>query len=290
MSFIGSYLNLTKPRIVVLFAVTGVASIVADSAAPIPALTLIVVAISLMLTAASANAFNMYLDQDIDRIMERTKHKRAIPLGIRTEGDALKLGVICAILTFLLLFLTSNSLAIFLSIFTIFFYAIIYTIFLKRNTHHNTVIGGVPGAMAPVIGSAAITGAISPLSLALFCTIMCWQPPHFWALAITLKDDYKKAKIPMLPVVFGESYTRKSILFYTLLLIPVSYSPYFIAKASLFYVAAVSVLNATYLFKTIRMFQIKEHSYCKHVFHVSILYISYLFIFLVIDAIFFRVF
>ena len=286
MSFVGSYLNLIKPRIVVLFALTGVVSVLVDIVEPLSLLTVLVVGVSLALTAASANAFNMYIDRDIDKVMERTKYKRVIPLGIRTGEDALKLGFICAVLTSFLLFFTSNLLAIFLSIFTIIFYAIVYTILLKRNTHHNTFIGGVPGAMAPIIGSAIVTGSISPLAFALFGIIMCWQPPHFWALAITLKDDYKKANIPMLPVVFGEKYTRKSILFYTIVLIPTSYAPYFIGKAGLFYIAAVSILNMTYLFKTIRMLQIKKHVYCKHLFHVSILYITYLFIFLMLDAFF----
>lgn len=285
-SSVASYLNLTKPRIVVLFAVTGLIGYYAEGV-PLPggALSFWALVIGLMLTAASANAFNMFIDQDIDAIMDRTRFKRSIPLGLRTGKDALVLGFTAGALAIALLSYFSNWYAGLLSLFTILFYALVYTMWLKRTTHHNTFWGGIPGAMAPIIASAATNGGqISPLAWSLFAIIMVWEPPHFWALAITLREDYAKAKIPMLPVRFGEEYTKKSILAYTLVLAPVSLLPFIMGDAGFFYAGGVSMLNAAYIYKTIRMLQVGSHAYCKHLFHVSLLYITWLFVFLLLDV------
>ena len=283
-SAFASYLNLTKPRIVVLFAVTGLVGLVAEGEFLLNPLRSWITVVALMLTAASANAMNMFIDQDIDSIMDRTRLKRSIPLGKRTGRDAILLGAITGALAFFLLAWVANLLAAAISLFTIFFYAMIYTKWLKRTTHHNTFWGGVAGATAPLIASAAVTGGISPLAWSLFAIIMVWEPPHFWALAITLKDDYAKAKIPMLPVKFGEAYTRNAILAYTLLLAPVSCLPFFIGEASHFYLACMVTLNGAYIWKTIEMMRYKTHPHCRHLFHVSLLYITWLFIFLLVDV------
>jgi protoheme IX farnesyltransferase len=269
---------------VVLFAVTGLVGLVAEGEFLAHPLRSWVTVIALMLTAASANAMNMFIDQDIDAIMDRTRLKRSIPLGKRTGKDAIILGVVTGTIAFLLLAWVANLLAAGLSLFTILFYALIYTKWLKRTTHHNTFWGGVAGATAPLIASAAVTGGISPLAWSLFAIIMVWEPPHFWALAITLKDDYAKAKIPMLPVKFGEAYTRKAILAYTIALAPISCLPFLIGEASHFYLSCMVALNAVYIWKTIEMMRNKEHAYCKHLFHVSLLYITWLFIFLLVDV------
>lgn len=287
-SAVSSYINLTKPRIVVLFAVTGLVGIVAEGDMLASPWRVVLTLLALMLTAASANAFNMFFDQDIDAIMDRTRFKRAIPRGLRTGRDAVALGLIAGGIAFALLASLANLLAAAISLFTILFYALVYTKWLKRTTHHNTFWGGVAGATAPLIASAAATGTISPLAWSLFAIILIWEPPHFWALAITLRDDYARARIPMLPVKFGEAYTRRAILAYTLLLVPVSTLPYFCGGATVFFLSTVLVLDAVYVWKTFEMLGQKTHPYCKHLFHVSLLYITWLFLFLLLDSALFR--
>lgn len=282
-----NYLNLTKPRIVVLFAVTGLITLVAEGYSAPSAMIWFFVLAAMALTAASANSFNMFIDQDIDSIMDRTRLKRVIPLGRVKPEVALWVGAASGIIAVAIMLFHANLLAAGLSLFTIFFYALIYTKWLKRTTHHNTFWGGIAGATAPLMASAATTGTISPLAWSLFAIIMVWSCPHFWALAITLKDDYAKAGIPMLPVTKGEAYTRTSILVYTILLVPVSTLPYVFGETSAFYLATILVADAVYLGKTIEMVIRKEHAYCKHLFWVSLIYITALFVFLLMDAMFF---
>lgn len=288
-STVASYLNLTKPRIVVLFVITGSIGLFAEggnlAAGPWGFWALF---LGLVFTAASANAFNMYVDQDIDSLMERTRMKRAIPRGLRTGRDAVVLGLVTGMLAFLCLYYFTNSIAALLSLFTIVFYAVVYTIWLKRTTHHNTFWGGIAGAMAPLIASAAVNGgSISPLAWSLFAIILIWQPPHFWPLAITLKDDYARAKIPMLPVKFGEAYTRKAIFVYTVILAPVSMTPYWLGGTSAFYAVAMLFLNAYYLYETIQMMRKKTHAACRRLFFVSLFYLTILFVVLLVDVAFF---
>ncbi len=284
---VNSYVNLTKPRIVILFAVTGVITLVAEGYSAPSAAVWILVLTAMALTAASASAFNMFIDQDIDSIMDRTRFKRAIPLGQLKPVAALQVGAITGIFAVGILYFQANLLSAALSLFTIIFYAMIYTKWLKRTTHHNTFWGGIAGATAPLMASAATTGSISPLAWSLFAIIMIWSCPHFWALAITLKEDYAKAGIPMLPVKKGEAYTRISILVYTVLLIPISILPYLLGETTVFFLATILVADVVYLAKTVEMVINKEHSYCKHLFWVSLIYITYLFIFLLVDSIFF---
>ena len=287
-SELASYLNLTKPRIVFLFAITGLVGIFAEGDMLSSPGRVLLTLLALMLTAASANSFNMFFDRDIDSIMDRTRFKRAIPLGRRSGRDAIVLGAATGIIAFVTLAWIANLLAAAISLFTILFYALVYTRWLKRTTHHNTFWGGVAGATAPLIASAVAIGSISPLAWSLFAIIMVWEPPHFWALAITLRDDYARARIPMLPVKFGEAYTRRAILAYTLALIPTSALPFVFGGATAFYLSTVFVLDAAYLWKTVEMLREKSHPYCKHLFHVSLLYITWLFLFLLADAAFFR--
>ncbi len=282
-----NYLNLTKPRIVVLFTVTGLITLVAEGYSAPTTLVWFIVSAAMALTAASANAFNMFIDQDIDSIMDRTRLKRVIPLGKVKPEVALWVGGASGVLAVMMMLLHANLLAAGLSLFTIFFYTLIYTKWLKRTTHHNTFWGGIAGATAPLMASAATTGTISPLAWSLFAIIMVWSCPHFWALAITLKEDYAKAGIPMLPVKKGEAYTRISILLYTVLLVPVSTLPYFLGETSAFFLATTLVADLVYLGKTIEMVIRKEHLYCKHLFWVSLIYITALFMFLLMDSVLF---
>ncbi len=288
-STVSHYINLTKPKIVILFTITGFASLVLEGSLLDQPQAIVLVLLAMTLTAASANALNMYCDRDIDAIMERTRHKRPLPLGLLKKEEALLFGIITGTIAFLLS-LYLNPMTAFLSLFTIMFYVFIYTRWLKRTTHHNTFLGGIAGATAPLMGWAAASGEISPLAWSLFAIILFWSPPHFWALAITLKEDYGRANIPMLPVKFGEAKTRKAIFWYTLVLAAVSLSPYFIGGVSAFYLCCAIVLNSVYIWKTVEMLQKKTHAYCKHLFFVSLLYITWLFIFLLVDAIFFRPF
>lgn len=279
-SVINNYLNLTKPKIVVLFAITGLVAIVLEGSLLQEPLLLSIVLIAMMLTAASANALNMYVDRDIDSIMDRTRTKRVLPLGILKKENALQFGLWTGATAIALSIVCINVITAMVSAFTIIFYIFIYTKWLKRTTHHNTFLGGVAGATAPLMGWAAATGEFSLLSWSLFAIILFWSPPHFWALAITIKEDYAKAGIPMLPVKFGEAYTRKAIFYYTLVLIPITLWPYFMDEATLFYLCCASTLNGVYLWKTVRMLYKKDHDYCKHLFWVSLLYLTWLFVFL----------
>src|SRR5579871_1114105 len=171
--------------------------------------------------AGGSGALNMWYDADIDRVMSRTAN-RPIPAGRVTPGEALAVGIICSGFSVAILGLATNWVAAALLAFTIFFYAVIYTMWLKRRTPQNIVIGGAAGAFPPMIGWAAVTGDISAVGIALFLLIFLWTPPHFWSLALFANDDYRRAGVPMLPVVAGAKETRRQIVIYTLLLVPLT--------------------------------------------------------------------
>ncbi|MGZ3652412.1 MAG: heme o synthase [Bdellovibrionota bacterium] len=282
---ISAYFSLTKPTIVLLFVVTGAAAMVAEGSLLDQPAKFLLVLLAMAMTAGSANALNMYFDRDIDALMDRTKRRRPIPLHKITPENAARFGLVIGALAIGFYLVATNWVAAFWSFFTIAFYVGIYTLWLKRRTPYNIVIGGAAGATAPLIGWAAATGHVSPLAWVLFLVVFLWTPPHFWALAIAISDDYRAAKVPMLPVTHGEGRTRLEILVYTVLLIPVTVLPYFLHASGKIYLVSALALGGFYLWKTVQLLGRETKADAKKLFWISIVYLFLLFIALFADVI-----
>ena len=278
------YFRLMKPRVMSLVVFTAFVGFY--TATPVqgynihPFLACVGI-FAIALGAGASGVLNQWYDRDIDKVMVRTKD-RPIPLGKVLPSEAFSFGIISSILSIMILGLAVNWLAAGLLAFTIFFYAVVYTIWLKRNTVQNIVIGGAAGAFPPVIGQVCATGNIALESVILFMIIFLWTPPHFWALAIIRKDDYAAAQIPMLPIVSGDKVTRKNILIYTFLLVPFSYMPWVLNYAGTFYLIIISLFGLEFLRKAILLYRQKEGSE-KSLFLYSILYLSFIFAGICID-------
>ena len=238
----GDYVALLKPRVMSLVVFTALVGLLVAPGTlhPIEAIAAI---IFIALGAGASGALNMWWDADIDRIMKRTA-KRPIPAGKVAPGEALGLGVALSGLSVIMLWLATNALAGFLLAFTILFYAVVYSMWLKRATPQNIVIGGAAGAFPPMIGWVAVTGSISLEACLMFMLIFMWTPPHFWALALFMKSDYHKAKVPMLTVTHGRKVTRAHILVYTVALVPFALATGFTSIGGPLYLALALVLNA----------------------------------------------
>ena len=242
---VADFWNLLKPRVMSLVIFTGFAGMFLAPTSIHPMLFII----SLFAIAAGAGAsgaINQWYDRDIDAVMQRTQN-RPIPAGAVEPAEALSFGLIISALSVLVLGLASNWLAAGLLAFTIFFYGVVYTIWLKRSTPQNIVIGGAAGALPPVIGWAAVSGSLSIEPLLLFAIIFMWTPPHFWALALFRNEDYTRAGVPMMPVVAGEAETRRQILIYAVLLAPLGVLPAFIGMSSLLYGAVAAGLGLNFI-------------------------------------------
>ncbi len=229
----GDYIALLKPRVMSLVVFTAVVGLVAAPGAMNPLLAVIAI-LSIAIGAGASGALNMWYDADIDKVMSRTA-KRPVPSGRVTAGEALGFGLVLSVLSVMTLGVLVNWLSASLLAFTIFFYAVIYTMWLKRWTPQNIVIGGAAGAFPPMIGWAAATGTIGLESVILFLITFLWTPPHFWALALFKSGDYERAGIPMMPNVAGHASTRRQIFAYALLLAPVGVAPWLLGYTSLFY-------------------------------------------------------
>ena len=233
------------------------------------------------LASAGSLVFNNYYDRDIDRVMKRT-HGRALPSGRIEPNRALLLGIFLSIASFVILSVFANTLSAILAILTIISYAYLYTAVLKRRTPGATEIGGIPGALPPVIGWAVVTGQIGFEPWLLFLIMLLWQPPHFWALAIRYRDDYARAGIPTVPVVYSEHHTILRSIYYVILLIIVSLTPYYFGMSGQIYLAIASILGAIYLILYfIQIFSKRDLN--RHLFVYSIVYLSALFIAIVVD-------
>jgi protoheme IX farnesyltransferase len=246
------YLALLKPRVMSLVMFTALTGVLIAPSHVNPVIGFA----SLLAIAAGAGAsgaLNMWYDADIDALMRRTQN-RPIPAGRMNKGDALGFGLVLAVLSVVTLGIVANWLAAALLSFTIFFYVAVYTMWLKRLTPQNIVIGGAAGALPPIVGYAAATGEISLASIALFAIIFVWTPPHFWALALVKAEEYGRAGIPMLPNAKGADRTRRDILFYTLALVPLGLSPWLIGFASLAYGITALALGAIMLLFAARVY------------------------------------
>lgn len=278
---VDEFFQLMKPRVMSLVIFTGFAGMFLAPGQMHP----ILAAVALFAIAAGAGAsgaINQWYDRDIDAVMSRTRN-RPIPAGRVVPAEALALGIVISFLSVLLLSLTSNLLAGGLLAFTIFFYAVIYTVWLKRSTAQNIVIGGAAGALPPMVGWAAVTGSISIESIALFALIFVWTPPHFWALALVKNDDYKQAGVPMLPVVSGAAETRKQILIYALILAPTGLAPYALSMTSILYPVIAAVMGAVFVWLAGMLYRKPSDAAAWKLFKFSIFYLFILFAALIAD-------
>lgn len=248
---------------------------------PVLAITAI---LCLALNAGAAGAINMWFERDIDALMKRTQN-RPLPQGRIDPNEALSFGIIFSVFSIMTMGIALNWMAAGLLAFANIFYVFVYTIWLKPRTSQNIVIGGAAGAFPPMICWAAVTGDITLASLSLFAIIFFWTPPHFWALALFANEDYKRAKIPMLPVTHGEKHTKIQMLIYTFIMIPVSISPYFLNIAGSLYLTVALVLSIFFIFTAIRVLADKTYKSAKLMFGYSVFYLFALFLALMIDKI-----
>lgn len=277
------YYELTKPRVVVLIVFTAIVGMfLAVPAWPgLPALVFGTLGIGL--AASSAAVFNHVFDARIDIHMLRTRG-RPLPQGRVSERSALGFAWVIGVISMIILWFLVNPLTAVLTFTSLIGYAVIYTVFLKRATPQNIVIGGAAGAAPPILGWTAVTGEIHSNALLLFLIIFLWTPPHFWALAIARKEEYAKVGIPMLPVTHGEAYTRLNILLYTILLVVITIMPYLTGMSGLIYLFAALLLGAVFLYYAIRMRRDEQDlELPMRTFRFSITYLTLLFTALLID-------
>jgi protoheme IX farnesyltransferase len=281
MAGVGDYLALLKPRVMSLVVFTALVGMVVAPVHMHPVLGFFAL-LCIAIGAGSAGALNMWYDADIDAVMKRTA-QRPIPAGRVTRGEALAFGMTLAVGSVVFLGLMVNWVAAGLLAFTIFFYAVIYTMWLKTTTPQNIVIGGAAGALPPMIGWAAVTGGIGLESFLLFLVIFVWTPPHFWALSLYRVEEYRRAGIPMMPVVAGAAETRRQILLYSILLAPVGALPWLFGYAGLLYGLAAITGGILMIVFAWRLCQVPAEQTAKHLFAFSILYLFVLFAVLLIE-------
>jgi protoheme IX farnesyltransferase len=273
---VGAYVALTKPRIIVLLLITTVPAMVLAAGA-VPSLWLVAATlVGGTLSAGSANAINMYLDRDIDEVMRRTRG-RPLPAHAITPDDALRFGFVLGAFSFVFLAMTVNVLAAVLALAAIAFYVFVYTMWLKRSTAQNIVIGGAAGAAPALVGWAAVTGSLALPAWILFAIVFVWTPPHFWALAMRFQGDYAAAGVPMLPVVRGETETRKQILLYSLALFGTTLVLVPVAPMGPLYTAAAVLLGGVFVYRALGLWRTPSAARSWGLFKYSVLYLGGLF-------------
>jgi len=276
------YYQLTKPKVVALLLLTAwVGMGLAQPALPPLGLTLKALC-GIGLLAAAAAALNHVLDQQIDARMQRTQ-RRPVATGRVTSKDAVMFALALACSGFYLLYLTVNPLTAWLTLGSLFGYAVVYTMFLKRATPQNIVIGGLAGAMPPLLGWTSVTGQLSAEPWLLVMIIFAWTPPHFWALAIHRRDDYARVAMPMLPVTHGIAFTKNAILLYTLMLTVICWLPYLIGMSGLIYLAGVTLLNLQFVWHAWLLKRAADPAQPMRTFRFSIYHLMLLFLLLLVD-------
>ncbi len=275
------YIALLKPRVMSLVVFTGFAGLIVAPGYLHPLLAAVAV-LCIAVSAGAAGAINMWYDRDIDAVMERTK-SRPLPEGRVSAEEALSFGVTLTLFSTMLMGLAVNWTAAILLISANAFYVFIYTMWLKRSTPHNIVIGGAAGAFPPMIGWAAVTGSVDLQSLVLFAIIFMWTPPHFWALALFREGDYAKAGVPMLPVVAGTQSTKRQMLLYTLALVPLTLLPSFLGTAGPLYGIAAALFGLRFIFLAVKVLRDDGVRYAKQMFGFSIVYLFALFGLMMLD-------
>ena len=283
---VSDYIQLMKPRVMTLVVLTALAAMFAAPGSIHPVIGFIAI-LSIAIGAGASGALNMWYDADIDARMARTA-ARPIPRGRMTSDEVLSFGTVLSVFSVMTLGVCVNWVAGGLLAMTITFYLFVYTMWLKRRTPLNIVIGGAAGAFPPMIGWAAVTGNVSIESILLFAIIFTWTPPHFWALAIYRCRDYERVGVPMLPVVAGLAETRRQILIYSVLLVPLGIAPYFIGLGGVAYLTFSVVLGAIFLGLAVQVYRTTEgreaDKVAKQLFWFSILYLYMLFAVLLVES------
>ena len=276
------YLTLTKPRVVAVLVLTSMVGMLL--ARPVlPSVELFILAnLGIGLAASAAAAVNHVVDRRIDAMMSRTKH-RPVSEGKVSPINALLFAFVLGVTGLGILVIVANPLTALLTFASIIGYAVIYTLYLKRATPQNIVIGGLAGAAPPLLGWVAVTNTIDPHALLLVAIIFAWTPPHFWALCIAKKEDYATADVPMLPVTHGDEYTRLQMLLYTILMVLVTMLPYLSGMSGVLYLLGVTIINARFLILLKKHSDTKDPQDAMALFWYSIRYIMWLFLFLLVD-------
>src|SRR3954452_9645320 len=278
------YVTLTKPRIMTLLLATGACGMIVGARGLPPISDFAVTMIGLALACGGASALNHVLDRDLDRHMRRTA-RRPVAAERVPPTRALEFGLALTALSFVLLASFVNVLTALLALFGNLFYVLVYTRWLKRSTPQNIVIGGAAGAVPPLVGWAAATGNLTVPAIALFAIVFLWTPPHFWALALLLKENYEAARIPMLPVVRGDRETVRQILGYSVVLIAATFAPVALGTLGLLYVVAAAALGAVFLWFAWRLRAELSRRRAIVLFHYSLLYLALLFVAMALDLV-----
>jgi protoheme IX farnesyltransferase len=278
---VGDYVQILKPRVMSLVVFTGFVGLAVAPGHLNPVLAAVAV-LCIAVGAGASGAINMWYDRDIDAVMRRTA-SRPLPAGRMLPGEALGFGVVLAVWAVAVMGLAVNWVAAELLALTIAFYVFVYTIWLKRRTPQNIVIGGAAGALPPLVGWAAVTGDVGWGAVALFAIIFFWTPPHFWALSLYRAGEYEAAGIPMLPVVAGPRETKRQMLIYTLMLWPATLAPWFLGLAGPLYGVCAGILSLLFTGTAIRVWRDPSDRSARHMFAFSLLYLFLIFTVLLVD-------
>ena len=281
---ISDYFSLLKPKVMSLVVFSGLAGMwVAPGFETAHPFIMVIAILCLAVGAGAAGAINMWYERDIDALMKRTQN-RPLPLGKIHPDEALSFGIILSVASVMMMALATNWVAAATLAIANLFYVLVYTIWLKRKTPQNIVIGGAAGAFPPMIGWAAVTGDITLYPLILFAIIFIWTPPHFWALSLFANEDYKRAGIPMMSVIAGARSTKIQMMTYTLILVPLTLTPYFLGYAGTLYGLTAAILGGFFILSNIRVLMNEDLKHAKMMFGYSVFYLFALFLGLMIDA------
>jgi heme o synthase len=279
---VGAYVALTKPRIIELLLITTLPTMVVAQRGLPPVWLMAATLLGGALAAGGANAINMFVDRDIDKLMHRTA-KRPLVTGAMTPRNALVFAISLEVVAFVELWAWVNLLSAALAISATLFYVFVYTLWLKRTSSQNIVIGGAAGAVPVLVGWAAVTDSLSWTPVVMFAIIFVWTPPHFWALAVKYKDDYQAASVPMLPAVATFKRTARDILFYSVVLVGVTLLLAAVAKLGTVYVVSAAVLGAVFVGMAVRLWQRATPKAAMQLFSYSITYLTLLFVLMAVD-------
>ena len=277
-----AYVALTKPRIIELLLITTLPTMIVAQRGLPPLWLMVATLIGGSLAAGGANAINLFVDRDIDKLMHRTR-KRPLVTGAVTPRNALIFAITLEVVAFVELWAWVNLLSAALAISATLFYVFVYTLWLKRSSSQNIVIGGAAGAVPVLVGWAAVTDSLSWTPVVMFAIIFVWTPPHFWALAVKYKDDYQAASVPMLPAVASFKRTAREILFYSVVLVGVSLLLAAVAKLGVIYVVSASVLGVVFVALALRLWRRATPKAAMQLFSYSITYLTLLFVLMAVD-------
>jgi heme o synthase len=286
---IKAYLSLMKPRIMLLVLLTGAASLVVNGSLiqlgwPDGTSRFALILLALLLTGGSANAFNMYFEREVDSRMSRTRDKRPLPLGLIAPRHAFVFASVIGVIGAAIFATFFNFISAILALATILFYSFFYTLYLKPRTPYNIVIGGAAGSMAPIIAWAAAAGSIAPTPLLLSAIIFLWTPPHFWALALYMREDYVLVSYPMMPIARGDNVTRRQIFIYVIILVISSAACITIGAGPLYAVVA-ALAGSILIYRAWRLIRSKTDDLARGLFRYSIIYLLAVFLSLIVDSV-----